>query len=122
MENAILTVMIIGLILGSLLGALVLKPLARILGKINNATFWNSFTVCFISTALSYTFWYFFGLDLMAEGIFVLVITNLVILSIAYIIIGKLIWKCTWIESFKANLVWIVAYSILMGFGLGKML
>ena len=50
-------------------------------------------------------------------GIFVM---NLIILSAAYITVGKSIWKCEWMQSVKANIIWIIVYAIFMGYTLSE--
>jgi hypothetical protein len=49
-----------------------------------------------------------------------MLILNLVILSAAYITVGKMIWKCEWMQSVKANIVWIVLYALYMGYTLNQ--
>jgi hypothetical protein len=50
-------------------------------------------------------------------GIFVI---NLIILSAAYITVGKYTWKCEWMQSVKANIIWIIVYAVFMGYTLSK--
>jgi len=48
-------------------------------------------------------------------GLTVTLIINAVLISASYIIFGKLIWKCSWIESLKANIILIalnLAYTV----------
>lgn len=120
MENTILISMIIGLIVGSVIGGVILLLLAKFVGQISNVTFGNSFLVCFISTILIFFIWYLIGADAFRMGFIGLFFINLLILSASYIIIGKLIWKCDWLQSVKANIIWIIVYAIFLGYGLSK--
>lgn len=120
MQGAILTSMIIGLLIGSAIGGLILMLLAKNVGKIPNATFGNSFLVCLISSAINFVIWYLMGPDAFRMGFAGIFIINLIILSAAYITVGKYIWKCEWMQSFKANIIWIIGYAIFMGYTLSK--
>lgn len=120
MNTSVLTPMLIGLIVGSALGGSVLRPLAKNVGKILNATFRNSFLVCLFSTAINLIIWNIFWQDAIKMGFFGLFIMNFIILSISYIVIGKFIWKCSWMQSIKANSIWILLYAFLMGYLLNK--
>jgi hypothetical protein len=121
MQGAILTSMIIGLLIGSAIGGLILWLLAKTIGKISNATFGNSFLVCLISSSINYAIWYIIGTDAFSMGFTGLFLGNLIILSAAYITVGKFIWKCEWIQSVKANIIWIIAYAIITGYTLSKL-
>ncbi len=120
MQGVILTSMIFGLLIGSLIGALILWLLAKFIGKISNATFGNSFIVCLISSGINFTLWYLIGTNALKMGFSEIFIVNLIVLSAAYILVGKFIWKCEWIQSFKANIIWIIVYAIIMGLTLSK--
>lgn len=120
MEGILITSMLIGLAIGSVIGGLILLALAKNLGKISNATFGNSFLVCLISSAINMAIWYAIGLDSLELGFAGMLILNLVILSAAYITVGKMIWKCEWMQSVKANIVWIVLYALYMGYTLNQ--
>jgi len=120
MGGILITSMLIGLAIGSVIGALILMALAKNLGKISNATFGNSFLVCLISSAINMAIWYAIGLDSLKLGFAGMLILNLVILSAAYITVGKMIWKCEWMQSVKANIVWIVLYALSMGYTLNQ--
>ena len=120
MQGAILTSMIIGLLIGSAIGGLILMLLAKNVGKIPNATFGNSFLVCLISSAINFAIWYLMGTDAFRMGFAGIFIINLIILSAAYITVGKYIWKCEWIQSSKANIIWIIVYAVFMGYTLSK--
>jgi hypothetical protein len=57
---------------------------------------------------------YLIGVNLLSMGLGASLIINALLSSAAYIIFGKLIWKCSWMESFKANIILIainLAYS-----------
>ncbi len=120
MQGAILTSMIIGLLIGSVIGGLILWLLAKNVGKVSNATFGNSFLVCLISSAIFLAIMYLMGADTFKMGFAGLFVINLIILSAAYITIGKFIWKCEWMQSVKANIIWIIVYVIFMGYILSK--
>lgn len=120
MQGAILTSMIIGLLIGSAIGGLILWLLAKTVGKISNATFGNSFLVCLISSAINFAIWYLMGTDAFTMGFMGIFVINLIVLSGAYITVGKYIWKCEWMQSVKANMIWIIAYAIFIGYTLSK--
>jgi hypothetical protein len=120
MQGAILTSMIIGLLIGSAIGGLILKQFAKNVGKISNATFGNSFLVCLISSAINFSIWFLMGTDAFRMGFAKILVINLFILSATYITFGKFIWKCEWMQSFKANIIWIIVYAIFMGYTLSK--
>lgn len=120
MQGAILISMIIGLLIGSAIGGLILRALAKSVGKISNASFGNSFLICLISSAIYYAIWYHVGIDVFRMGFAGIVVINLIILSAAYITVGKFIWKCEWIQSVKANIIWIILYAIFTGYTLSK--
>lgn len=113
--------MLIGLVLGSAIGGLILMLLAKTIGKIRNAGYGNSFLVCFIASAIYYLILYFIGSDAARMGFAGLLIFNIIILSISYIVVGKFVWKCEWMQSVKANIIWIIAYSILIGYLFGQL-
>lgn len=120
MQGAILTSMMIGLLIGSAIGGLILWLLAKAVGKISNASFGNSFLVCLISSAINFAIWYVMGADALAMGFIGIFVINLIVLSGAYITVGKYIWKCEWMQSVKANMIWIITFAIFMGYTLSK--
>jgi len=120
MQGAILTSMIIGLLIGSAIGGLILWALAKNVGKISNASFGNSFLVCLISSAINFAIWYLMGADAFRMGFAGIFVINLIILSAAFITVGKFIWKCEWMQSVKANIIWIIVYAVFMGYTLSK--
>lgn len=119
--GALIIFMIIGLLIASAIGALILWLLAKNVGKISNANFINSFLVCLISSAINFVIWYMIGLDALRMGFMGMFLINLVILSVAYITVGKFLWKCEWMQSFKANIIWILIYAAYMGYTLSKL-
>jgi len=60
------------------------------------------------------------GTDAFRMGFAELFVINLIILSAAYITEGKFIWKSEWMQPVKANIIWITAYAIFMGYTLSK--
>jgi len=113
-------IMVIGLIVGSAIGAVLLMSLAKYVGKVSNAKYSNSFLICLIATAINYFAWYLIGYDALKMGFFGLFALNVAMLSILYIVIGKIVWKCSWGESFMANIIWIIMYAGFMGYGLSQ--
>lgn len=106
---AILTILIV-----SVIGALILWLLAKTVGKISNANFLNSWMVVLASSGVYAVIIYLIGVNLLSMGLGASLIINALLSSAAYIIFGKLIWKCSWMESFKANIILIainLAYS-----------
>lgn len=118
-------VMGVGLVIGSLIGAPILKPMAKHIGKVPNAKFGNSFLVCLAASTINMTTWYFLGeesiLKIMEWSFFGVFILNLVFTSLLFIIAGKLIWNCSWMQSLKSNIVWIILYASMIGYGLMKL-
>ena len=106
---AILTILI-----ASVIGALILWLLAKTVGKISNANFLNSWMVVLASSGVYAVIIYLIGVNLLSMGLGASLIINALLSSAAYIIFGKLIWKCSWMESFKAYIILIainLAYS-----------
>ena len=110
------------LLISSVIGGLILLAFAKGVGKINNAKFGNSFLICLISGLITLVIWYSIGFEtLAAMGVGGIIVLNIVMLAVVYITVGKFIWKCEWIESIKANIIWIVLYAIVMGFMFSSM-
>jgi hypothetical protein len=107
--------LIILLLIGSLVGGLILWGLAKSVGKISNASFGNSFLICLISSFIIMATFYIMGSEAFKMGFAGIFVINLIILSIIYTTVGKFIWKCKWIQSIKANIIWIIVYAIIMG-------
>jgi hypothetical protein len=92
----------------SIIGALILWLLAKSVGKISNAGFFNSWLVILTTSAVVSLVIKLIGLAIFSNGLTMAILTYGAILAAAYITFGKLIWKSTWMQSFKANLVWIL--------------
>ena len=122
MQGMLIGFMLVGLLIGSVIGGLILLALAKGVGKINTANFGNSFLICLISGLITYVIWWLIGFETLATmGVGGIIVLNIVMLAVVYITIGKFIWKCEWIESIKANIIWIVLYAIAMGFTFSSM-
>ena len=122
MGSAIIGFMSVGALIGAAIGGLVLWLLAKGVGKIDNANYGNSFLVCLISGVIIMGIWWLIGMNTLAGmGFGGIIILNIVMLAVVYITVGKFIWKCEWIESFKANIIWVVVYAVAMGFMVSTM-
>ncbi len=122
MTGLLIGSMLVGLLFGSLIGGLILMALAKGIGKITTANYGNSFLVCLSSGLVTFLIWWMIGTDsLLTLGISGIIILNIIFISITYITIGKLIWKCEWIQSVKANVIWIILYALASAFALSKM-
>ena len=99
---------IIVFLIVSIIGALILWLLAKSVGKISNAGFLNSWLVILTTSAVVSLVIKLIGLAIFSNGLTMAILTYGAILAAAYITFGKLIWKSTWMQSFKANLVWIL--------------
>ena len=115
MEGIIITmVLLVGVPL-LVVGAFILKFLARKVGKIENANFKNSLLVELAAGVLIAIIISPIGFEeLMELGVIGSILAYILVLTIAYTLMGKLIWKSTLIQSFKANIVWILILSIIM--------
>jgi hypothetical protein len=130
LTTSLLIIASIGLLVGSVLGGLILWGLARGLGKIPNAGFGNSFLVCLLSTTILIALWTAMWQVLKNDRSFVgmapdellgmVLVFNLVAYSITFITVGKLVWKCQWLQSLKANILVIIANASLMAWALSK--
>jgi hypothetical protein len=119
--TAAILIALISVLLISIPGALLLRGLARWLGKIENASFINSYTVCLVGSALMLLVWW--GLtaaDMVSLKFATLLVESLVVTAAAYITAGKLVWRCSWLQSVKANSPWIVLYAGFMAFMFNK--
>ena len=102
-------------------GAFILKFLARKVGKIENANFKNSLLVEIAAGVLVTIMISPIGFEeLMELGVIGSILAYILVLTIAYTLMGKLIWKSTFIQSFKANIVWILILSILLSIVVSK--
>ena len=102
-------------------GAFILKFLARKVGKIENANFKNSLLVEIAAGVLVGIIISPIGFEeLMELGVIGSLLAYILVLTIAYTLMGKLIWKSTFIQSFKANIVWILILSIIISIIVSK--
>ncbi len=96
-------------------GAFILKFLARKVGEIENANFKNSLLVEIAAGVLVAIIISPIGFEeLMELGVIGSILAYIFLLTIAYTLMGKLIWKCSFIQSFKANIIWILVLSIII--------
>ena len=109
---------IILFLIGSVIGALILWLLAKSVGKVANANFLNSWMVILASSGVCALLIYLIGSNLVSLGAGGMVAVYIILLSSAYITFGKLIWKCSWMESFKANIIWIALTAAFMTFAM----
>ena len=109
---------IILFLIGSVIGALILWLLAKSVGKVANANFLNSWMVILASSGVCALLIYLIGSNLVSLGAGGMVALYIILLSSAYITFGKLIWKCSWMESFKANIIWIALTAAFMTFAM----
>ena len=121
MEGMIITMaLLIGVPL-LVVGAFVLKFLARKVGKIENANFKNSLLVEIAAGVLVQIIISPIGFEeLMELGVIGSILAYILVLTIAYTLMGKLIWKSTFIQSFKANIIWILILSIIISIVVSK--
>jgi len=108
-------------VIASLLGGLILKRLARGIGKIETANYKNSFLVCLISNVSTMIIVSSItsGVDpgiLLSFNVFTGMIILSLILPVAYIIAGKIIWKCAWRQSLKVNIIWGIPWILSIAF------
>ena len=102
-------------------GAFFLKFLARKVGKIENANFKNSLLVEIAAGVLVQIIISPIGFEeLMELGVIGSILAYILVLTIAYTLMGKLIWKSTFIQSFKANIIWILILSIIISIVVSK--
>ena len=98
-----------------ILGAFILKFLAKKIGKIENANFKNSLLVELAAGVLMVVILAPIGLEeLMELGMIGSILAYIVSLTFTYTLMGKFIWKTTYMQSFKANIVWIILLSIII--------
>ena len=106
--------LLIGLLIAAVIGALILWLLAKNVGKIENASFGNSFLVCLaagVGGMILNIITASMGLTFIKLGLVGFAIVSIVITSLCYIVAGKLIWKTSWEKSIKANIIWIALYA-----------
>jgi hypothetical protein len=122
MELYFLLVFLPSVLVLSVFGALVLHICAKYIARINSATFKQSFLVCLLSTVVIAVIWWVVGpMTLMSWGIVGIILFNLVVQAGVYIFVGKALWKCSWIESSKANALWIIVMAGTSAWTLGQL-
>lgn len=114
MEGTVVTIFLFTAVLGSIIGGFILMLLARFVGKIETAKYGNSFLVCLFSSLAYFLIAFKLWSSIFSIGFLGSIFINLLLLSACYIVIGKNIWKCDWVKSAKANIVWIIAYTLLL--------
>ena len=101
-----------------LIYSLLLKWSAKGVGKIETATFKNTALIVLLSSIASIIIFviitYITGMGTLLSNSMVFIILLIIIWSITYIPFGKLIWKCEWIQSIKANMVLFIIAAIIM--------
>ncbi|MDG2138975.1 MAG: hypothetical protein P8J77_02085 [Flavobacteriales bacterium] len=113
MEGMFITMALMIGVPSLIIGAFILKFLARKVGEIENANFKNSFLVGLAACILMLIILSPIGFEQLIElGLIGSILCYIISLTITYTLMGKLIWKCTYIQSFKANIIWIIILSI----------
>ena len=121
MEGMIITMALLIGVPVLVAGAFILKFLARKVGKIENANFKNSLLVEIAAGVLVQIIISPIGFEeLMELGVIGSILAYILVLTIAYTLMGKLIWKSTFIQSFKANIIWILILSIIISIVVSK--
>ncbi|MFW6211791.1 MAG: hypothetical protein ACOC8L_02730 [Spirochaetota bacterium] len=124
MGGMIIVSVLLLIAIGSLISGLVLWLLARSIGKIETAAFGNSFLVALLASVAVYLVYFIIAAVAMGSPMEFLMlfgdmgfvgglILSIVIMAAAYIPIGKVFWKTSWVKSAITNGIWIVIYSIL---------
>ncbi len=119
--------LLVNVIVGALIGGLVIFVFGKKVMKVEGVTYFNSFLVCLISTLSICAFWYLgtesFAKELVMAifrkdggALVTAVVINLVFSLIVYTLTSKLLWKCTYAKALLTNLLWIVLYTILLGY------
>lgn len=115
MNTFLIIITIIGILFSSAIGGLLLKILAKAIAKIDNATFKNSFLISLFSTIIIGLLYTLIGFETISNfSLLLIVLFNFFSISVIYILVSKLIWKCSFLESFKANIIWIMLYLIFL--------
>lgn len=118
--DALTTYFIVLYILLTTTKAIFLMLSAKYFGKINNANFPNTLSICLLSDLIIiilYGLLFWSVKDSIKTGAFLLnthiwiwyIGVNLIMFA-PYILLGKFIWSCTFIQSIKANIVWIISF------------
>jgi len=121
MEGMFITMALFIGVPGLIIGAFILKFLARKVGKIENANFKNSLLIELAAGVLMAVIISPIGFeDLMELGIIGSLLVYIFVLTITYTLMGKLIWKSTYLQSFKANIIWIIVLSLIISIVVSK--
>ena len=75
----------------------------------------KSFFVCVVSLIINISIWYFIGFKHLSGDFFETLLLNLILLTIIFLVVSKFIWKCTWLQSLKSTLIWVIVYAVLAG-------
>ena len=103
------------IIIALAMGTYILHVSARVLAVVPNLTWKKSFFVCVVSLTFNFSIWYFIGFKHLSGDFFELLLLNLILLTIIFLVVGKFIWKCTWLQSLKSILIWVIVYAVLAG-------
>ncbi len=95
----------------SFVGAAVLLLFAKYIGKIENARYWNSFAIFWVASILIMILSFPILLNIMGIGIPIGTILIAIISSVSYIVSGKFVWKCEWMQSVK-TMIPIIAFYV----------
>jgi hypothetical protein len=60
-------------------------------------------------------------MTLISWGIIGIILFNLVVQAGVFVFVGKSLWNCSWIESLKANALWIIMMAISSVWTLGQL-
>jgi hypothetical protein len=106
--------LIFGILILSSISGLIVKFSAREFAYLSNATFINSFIVVIISYILTVLIFLSIQSLIGIDNI----VSLAIIIAISHIVIGKLIWKCKWIQSIKAVLLSVILFVFLYALGM----
>jgi len=116
-----------------IIGGIVILVLAKVIGKIYEANYFNSAFICllsgFVYIAVFTIIWVFFDyligprqfyktlFDMGNMGAFIFLnAVNAITLTIAYVSIAKAIWRSSWQQSFLTTVVWVIVVVFLLAF------
>lgn len=116
-----------------LIGGLLLLVLAKAVGKVYEANYFNSAFICLLAglvyIAVFAIIWLFFDyiigpkqfyrtlFDMGNMGAFIFLnIINASTLTIAYVSIAKVVWRSTWQQAFLTTVVWVIVVIFLLAF------
>ena len=105
---------IVCLITSLILGTYLLQLSTRILATLPNVSWMNSALICVLSSGINFLICYFIGIEHLLGDMFEAILINLIILILVYLTIGKIILKCTWLQSLKATLIWVIVYAVVL--------